>query len=157
MYLRQIRQATISCAVISCTPTPEWEDDLRNAFLASLRAHISSSGMTNRTSNGDCVRCTNSRTLGVFSLNHHSDNLRYVISSCIFAYPEEKQSISTPCQVSCESLRDAVGYGLRDPNGFTSYDFCDLNSFEDAVITKCTECYSQTEDEKYLANCRTPW
>lgn len=86
-------------------------------------------------------------------LNEHLDNIRYAFSSCIFAYPVEKQSISTPCQVSCESLRDAIQYGITDPDGYTSYDFCTLDSFDDSVITKCGDCYSETQDEKYLANC----
>ncbi|KAL1961075.1 hypothetical protein VTO42DRAFT_4963 [Malbranchea cinnamomea] len=79
-------------------------------------------------------------------------NLRYAVSTCIFGYPVEKQSLSTPCQVSCESLKDAIAYGLKRPNGFTAYDFCDLDSFDDNVVTKCAECYSQTADEKYMAN-----
>ncbi|KAK2738453.1 hypothetical protein FQN57_007044 [Myotisia sp. PD_48] len=79
-------------------------------------------------------------------------NLRYSFSSCIYGIPASKQSVSTPCQVSCDSLRPALISGLSEPDGPSMYDFCGMSSFADSIVTQCAACYALTEDEKYLAN-----
>jgi hypothetical protein len=33
------------------------------------------------------------------------------------------------------------------------YDFCGMESFSDARITKCADCYALTEEEKMMSNC----
>ena len=71
----------------------------------------------------------------------------------IYGYPGEKQSLSTPCQVSCASLSPAIEFDLLNPSGLTAYDFCGLSTFSDLVVTNCMLCYGLTDNEKILANC----
>ncbi|PGH11367.1 hypothetical protein AJ80_07158 [Polytolypa hystricis UAMH7299] len=104
-----------------------------------------------------CVKCELRSTfvsnrLGESDVKWGLYNLRYAFSSCIYGFPAVKQSLSTPCQVSCEKLRDAMGMGLMDPTGTSTYDFCGLAGFADPLVTKCAACYARTEDEKYMAN-----
>lgn len=81
------------------------------------------------------------------------DNLRFAFSTCLYGFPKQKQSLSTPCQVSCEDLRPAIELELVNGSSLTSYTFCDVSTFSDDTITTCAECYSLTDTEKYLANC----
>ncbi|KAK2766663.1 hypothetical protein FQN54_005975 [Arachnomyces sp. PD_36] len=105
----------------------------------------------------DCVTCQLESThvdptSGATDVQWGLYNLRYSFSTCIYGFPEEIQSLSTPCQVSCEDLRPAIEHELVNATSLTSYAFCDIGTFEDDTITTCAECYSITETERYLAN-----
>ncbi|KMU78979.1 hypothetical protein CISG_07622 [Coccidioides immitis RMSCC 3703] len=106
----------------------------------------------------DCVKCE-LRSTFEHRRSYQSDlkwglyNLRYAFSSCIYAFPVSKQSLSTPCQVTCDSLMDAVKYQLLNPVPQEAYDFCGMDSFSDDFVTKCALCYSLTDDEKLIGNC----
>ncbi|EFW17813.1 hypothetical protein D8B26_004847 [Coccidioides posadasii str. Silveira] len=105
----------------------------------------------------DCVKCE-LRSTFEHRRSYQSDlkwglyNLRYAFSSCIYAFPVSKQSLSTPCQVTCDSLMDAVKYQLLNPVPQEAYDFCGMDSFSDDFVTKCALCYSLTDDEKLIGN-----
>ncbi|KAI1964872.1 hypothetical protein LOZ58_001563 [Ophidiomyces ophidiicola] len=105
----------------------------------------------------ECVNCELRSTYSI-SRAYDTDlkwglyNLRFAFSSCIYAFPVAKQSLSTPCQVTCDSLQQSIKYDLMNPKPQSAYDFCGLDSFSDSFVTKCALCYSLTEDEKFLAN-----
>ncbi|WEW59231.1 hypothetical protein PRK78_004700 [Emydomyces testavorans] len=95
----------------------------------------------------DCVKCE-LRSTHEDRESYQSDlkwglyNLRYAFSSCIFNFPTHKQSLSTPCQVTCNSLQEAIEYGLVNPRPQAAYDFCGLDSLSDDFVTKCALCFS---------------
>ncbi|EFR05399.1 hypothetical protein MGYG_08411 [Nannizzia gypsea CBS 118893] len=105
----------------------------------------------------DCVSCELQSTF--YDVFHdESDvkwglhNLRYAFSTCIYGYPKVLQSLSTPCQVTCQGLSESLKYKQTEPLGRNIYDFCGISTFSDKDITDCTICYSLTENEKFLAN-----
>ncbi|EZG07923.1 hypothetical protein H106_02702 [Trichophyton rubrum CBS 735.88] len=105
----------------------------------------------------DCVSCELQSTF--YDVPHdESDvkwglyNMRYAFSACIYGFPAVLQSLSTPCQVTCQGLSESIQYKLKDPIGRNLYDFCGISTFSDKDITDCTICYSLTENEKFLAN-----
>ncbi len=82
------------------------------------------------------------------------DNLRYTVSTCVFGFPVEKVSLSTPCQVSCAPLQDAISHNLNTNVTLDDLSYCNLPSFQDTVgINRCAECYGRMDGEAYLANC----
>ncbi|KAK2752601.1 hypothetical protein FQN55_006714 [Onygenales sp. PD_40] len=106
----------------------------------------------------DCVSCSLESSY-FNSKSEESDpkwglyNLRYTFSSCVYGFPSVKQSLSTPCQVACESLKEALELDLNKPTGRNMYDFCGMGAFADNIVTRCAACYNYTEDERLLANC----
>ncbi|PGH34910.1 hypothetical protein GX50_02261 [[Emmonsia] crescens] len=80
-------------------------------------------------------------------------NLRYALSTCIFDFPQAKpDSLSSPCQVTCDPLGPAIKHKLLSPTPDNMLDFCGMGVFDDGVITQCAACYNLTENEKYLSN-----
>ena len=83
------------------------------------------------------------------------DNLRYTLSSCMFGVPEERVSISSPCQVTCAPLNASIGYHLTNDSkrGDPSTRFCTASRFDDATINNCAFCYSLIPQQLFTANC----
>ncbi|KAK2861181.1 hypothetical protein FQN49_004464 [Arthroderma sp. PD_2] len=103
----------------------------------------------------DCVSCELQSSFydtALAETDVNWDNLRFAFSTCIYGFPVVKQSLSTPCQVTCQSLSDPIQYEQLRPVGERLYDFCGDSAFSDKDITDCTICYSLTENEKFLAN-----
>lgn len=76
----------------------------------------------------------------------------------MFGIPEERVSISSPCQVTCQPLNQSIGYnlGLNQTNGPPSLDFCFAGQFDDLTINNCAFCYSFIPQQLFLANCLIP-
>ena len=83
------------------------------------------------------------------------DKLRYTLSSCMFGVPEERVSISSPCQVSCQPLNNSISYQLTNDSSIASpgTDFCSAAQFDDTTINICAFCYSLIPQQLFLANC----
>ena len=84
----------------------------------------------------------------------HTVNLRYTVSECLFAFPEQRISISNPCVVTCEPLADAIGYLLsNDSSTFNpSLSFCTAAEFDDTTINNCAFCYGLIPQQLFMAN-----
>ena len=82
--------------------------------------------------------------------------LRYTLSSCMFGIPEERVSISSPCQVTCTPLNVSIGYQLsNDTSGINpNLGFCTAAQFDDSTINNCAFCYSFIPQQLFLANCK---
>lgn len=118
-----------------------------------------------------CVACQLNST-AVDENNNVTDvdwalyNMRYTLSECMFAVPEQKVSISSPCQVTCQPLQDAVASGISiDTSGVTpDLSYCNARPFDDQDINACAFCYGFIPQQLYLANflqalhvaCRQP-
>ncbi|KAF3480899.1 uncharacterized protein GIQ15_06246 [Arthroderma uncinatum] len=105
----------------------------------------------------DCVSCELQSTFYDTALDETDVkwglyNLRFAFSTCIYGFPVVKQSLSTPCQVTCQGLSESIQFKQLRPQGKNLYDFCGISTFSDKDITDCTICYSLTENEKFLAN-----
>lgn len=97
-------------------------------------------------------------------------NLRYTLSECMFAYPEEIVSISSPCQVTCAPLKNATTFEIGSDqttavaNTVPDFDFCQQGYFRDNIVNNCSFCYSFVPQQLFLANfvqalhiaCRQP-
>jgi hypothetical protein len=111
-----------------------------------------------------CVSCGLNST-AVDRANNVSDveyalfDLRYTLSTCMFAFPVERVSISSPCQVTCQPLSVAIGFGLSNNSANTSpgLGFCTAGQFDDTTINYCSFCYGFIPEQLYLANCRTQY
>ncbi|KAK5091347.1 hypothetical protein LTR05_001530 [Lithohypha guttulata] len=97
-------------------------------------------------------------------------NLRYTLSECMFAYPAEIVSISSPCQVTCAPLMNATTFGIG-PDVRTATDetvpnleFCNQGFGGDHRINNCSFCYSYIPQQLFIGNfmqalhiaCRQP-
>lgn len=122
----------------------------------------------------DCTTCLLNST-AVDTAANISDvywglfNLRYTLSECMFAYPAEIVSISSPCQVTCQPLSGSIAYGIGNnvatatENTVPNLDYC--NGFGGAFkINNCSFCYSYIPQQLFMANflqalhiaCRQP-
>jgi hypothetical protein len=83
-------------------------------------------------------------------------SLRYTVSECLFAYPEQRISISNPCVVTCEPLSDAIGYLLSNDSSTynPSLSFCNAGQFDDTTINNCAFCYGLIPQQLFLANSK---
>jgi hypothetical protein len=73
----------------------------------------------------------------------------------MFGIPEERVSISSPCQVTCAPLNASIGYRLTNnsENADPSQDFCTASRFDDPTINNCAFCYSLIDEQLFTANC----
>lgn len=81
--------------------------------------------------------------------------LRYTLSSCMFGYPTERVSISSPCQVTCQPLNVSVAHGISNDTSDADpgLDFCSADQFDDTTINNCAFCYSFIPQQLFIANC----
>ncbi|RMZ88523.1 hypothetical protein DV736_g4240, partial [Chaetothyriales sp. CBS 134916] len=92
--------------------------------------------------------------------------LRFTLSSCMFGIPDERVSLSSPCQVTCTPLNASIGYNLTRTPAYTDarLDFCTASIFDDTTINNCAFCYSMISQQLFVANflqalhiaCRDP-
>lgn len=81
------------------------------------------------------------------------DNLRYTLSACMFGFPVQIVSPSTPCQVTCTPLSPGIESGLGINSSTTDLSFCNVPNFNPGNIQQCVFCYGLLDEQKYLANC----
>lgn len=90
--------------------------------------------------------------------NHEPVNLRYTLSECMFGYPAQIVSISSPCQVLCQPLSNSIGYGIGpDVQNATDgvaprLDFCNNGFGGFNVINNCSFCYTFIPQQLFLSN-----
>lgn len=80
-------------------------------------------------------------------------NLRYTLSACLYGFPNQVISLSSPCQVTCASLSIAIESGLNTSTKTADLSFCNAANFSTTTIQQCVFCYGLTNEQKYLANC----
>lgn len=125
----------------------------RTVSYVSLKAPQWTRRMEPQMSAGDSVSYAQNITVCACAYTL-TDNLRYALSTCVFGFPQEKISTSTPCQVSCEPLRSAIGHNLNTNATLEDLSYCSLSSFQDTVgINRCAACYGRMDGEAYMANC----
>ena len=84
------------------------------------------------------------------------DNMRYALSTCLFNFRNNSDSVSTPCSTStaCGPLKVAIGNADLVPKDEDTYSFCSADSH--ALLgeseSKCTQCLRDSP-EVYLSNC----
>lgn len=97
-------------------------------------------------------------------------NLRYTLAECMFAYPAEIVSTSSPCQVTCKPLANATSYDIgtdlqtATDNTVPNLDFCSRGFGMDNVINNCSFCYTMVPQQLFTSNflqalhiaCRQP-
>lgn len=87
------------------------------------------------------------------TLSHAPDNMRYTLSSCMYGFPAQKESLSSPCQVTCAPLSNAIESGLGTNATTADLGFCTTAGFSTYNIQNCVFCYGLMDQQKYLANC----
>src|SRR5436305_1177121 len=63
--------------------------------------------------------------------------MRFALSSCIYGFPTEKISLSSPCQVSCATLSNAIESGLGTNVTTTDLGFCNSANFSVPSLFGC--------------------
>jgi hypothetical protein len=71
----------------------------------------------------------------------------------MFGFPTQKVSLSSPCQVTCAPLANAIESGLGTNATTADLGFCNTVGFSTANIQNCVFCYGLMNQQKYLANC----
>jgi hypothetical protein len=87
------------------------------------------------------------------TLSHSLDNLRYALSACMYGFPTQMVSLSSPCQVTCTPLSTAIESGLGTNATTADLSFCNTANFTTTLIQNCVFCYGLMDQQKYLANC----
>lgn len=85
------------------------------------------------------------------------DNLRYTFDYCIFGFPNATVA-STPCSTSfaCGDLRESLTDDNLNPED-NGYSYCPgTGPMSDDMVSKCMSCVSASDDQDYLANCKSP-
>ncbi|RMD40465.1 hypothetical protein DV735_g4651, partial [Chaetothyriales sp. CBS 134920] len=80
--------------------------------------------------------------------------LRFSLSSCMFGIPDERVSLSSPCQVTCTPLNSSISYNLaQEPSAASArLDYCTVGQFDDTTINNCAFCYSLIP-QQFLCFC----
>lgn len=73
----------------------------------------------------------------------------------MFGIPNERVSISSPCQVTCQPLNDSVAFQINNDTDSAEpgLDFCDAGRFDSTTINNCAFCYSLIPQQLFVANC----
>ncbi|RAL15968.1 uncharacterized protein BO97DRAFT_315708, partial [Aspergillus homomorphus CBS 101889] len=79
-------------------------------------------------------------------------NLRFAFDTCVYGYPEDVDTVSTPCLVSCLGLSPVFEFELLHPNQNNLRAYCATGQFADNHIDTCSNCYNRTSTQGYLAN-----
>ncbi|KAJ5333597.1 uncharacterized protein N7506_007380 [Penicillium brevicompactum] len=115
----------------------------------------------NQTATGkkfeNCISCQlesdfHDTNTGESDVNWGLYNLRYAFSTCVFGYPDSISNTSSPCPVTCDIIRTAVGEDIQEPSISNLDDWCDSPSFADNVVNDCELCYNYTTTQVYMAN-----
>jgi hypothetical protein len=84
------------------------------------------------------------------------DNMRYALSTCLFGFRNNSDSVFTPCSTStaCGPLRVAVGNADLIPENEDTYSFCsaDEHAMMGGSELRCKQCLKGSP-ETYLGNC----
>ncbi|KAJ5503387.1 hypothetical protein N7463_006261 [Penicillium fimorum] len=104
-----------------------------------------------------CISCQldsqfHDMNTGESDVNWGLYNLRYAFSTCVFGSPESISNVSSPCPVTCDIVRVAVGTHLEDPDTSNLNSWCQTKSFADNVVNDCEACYNLTTTQIYMAN-----
>jgi hypothetical protein len=87
-----------------------------------------------------------------------TDNLRYALDSCLFNFANASDAESTVCSTSqaCRPLQTALEDGNLIPTNESEYSYCnaDDNAFRGTYLASCESCFQNTDDQKYLRNCK---
>src|ERR1700733_4559008 len=79
--------------------------------------------------------------------------MRYTLSACLYGFPTQMVSLSSPCQVTCAPLSIAIESGLSINATIADLSFCSAANFSTTIIQQCVFCYGLMDQQKYLANC----
>lgn len=118
---------------------------------------------TNGTRFRECVECelqssavdTSADSMtGDTDVNWGLYNLRYALSTCVYGIPVEKASMSTPCQVSCQPLENALAAGFDGSTTSQALDYCSNANFSSTAVYKCADCYNLTSTMRLMGNCK---
>ncbi|RAH51393.1 uncharacterized protein BO95DRAFT_448695 [Aspergillus brunneoviolaceus CBS 621.78] len=105
----------------------------------------------------ECVSCelqsnyTDAETQ-ISDFNWGLYNLRFAFDTCVYGYPKDVNTVSTPCLVACLGLSPAFEFELLNPNQNNLRAYCATGAFADNHIDTCSNCYNLTSTQGYLAN-----
>lgn len=89
--------------------------------------------------------------------NRQTDNLRYSLSYCVFAYPNATDAGSTPCSttMACGPLRESFIHGITDQKDMSTFSYCQAPSAMDTpYYDRCVSCVSAEGKTEIIANCK---
>ena len=89
------------------------------------------------------------------------DNLRYTISTCLFAVPRavSNGTVAAKCNIDkvCKSLKEPLTGDELIPNTSNAFSYCTANdgAFMGSGLESCIDCLQDTLDETYISNCKS--
>ncbi|KAI9733026.1 MAG: hypothetical protein M1834_003571 [Cirrosporium novae-zelandiae] len=78
-------------------------------------------------------------------------NLRYTIDYCVYGYPNNSKTISSPCTEQCTPFQDQLVTNLLDPDPQTPYAYCKNSTFLNEVDA-CSSCFALSNADTYIAS-----
>ncbi|PSR90813.1 hypothetical protein BD289DRAFT_341309, partial [Coniella lustricola] len=162
LLLLSLARHTVGIRVSPNSPcASQCQDTTRTASDDIVCEDADFTGTSAGTAWKSCMTCLQNST---YSQGDESDqawflyNLRFSFDSCLFAYPNETDARSSPCQTSaaCGPLQSALEYGnlstisaTVDGSGYcTASDGAVTGKFYEA----CLNCLSDGGSTNYIAN-----
>lgn len=96
------------------------------------------------------------------SFSRFPDNLRYTISTCLYAAPNAplNGTVARQCNIdtACSALKAALTSDDVKPNPNTTWQYCTSQdgAFMSPELSVCISCLQATDGEVYLSNCKKP-
>ncbi|TRX88025.1 hypothetical protein FHL15_011080 [Xylaria flabelliformis] len=106
----------------------------------------------------DCLQKSNATSIAAVSLTIKLDNVRYSVDVCLFGFPDDSKSISSPCNINwaCQPLKTALEAGdLDDTGDQLGYCAADGNFTTAHHIDDCVKCLASSPSQEHLANFMT--
>ncbi|KAI1745915.1 hypothetical protein F4680DRAFT_399619 [Xylaria scruposa] len=103
----------------------------------------------------DCLQKSNATSSNESDVSWFLYNVRYSVDVCLFGFPDDSKSISSPCNINwaCQPVKTALEAGNLDDTG-DQLDYCaaDGNFTTAHHIDDCIKCLASSPSQEHLAN-----
>ncbi|OAR00591.1 hypothetical protein LLEC1_02141 [Akanthomyces lecanii] len=108
----------------------------------------------------ECLRTSSRGNWGETDAKWFVYNLRFALDVCLYDSPEADPAVhSSPCASNegCKNLKSALTGDDLAPTQNMTWDYCfrDDGAFMSSNRTTCMQCLRDTQDQTYMANCKT--
>ncbi|KAI1747356.1 hypothetical protein F4782DRAFT_521364 [Xylaria castorea] len=106
----------------------------------------------------DCLQKSNATSSNESDVSWFLYNVRYSVDVCLFGFPDDSKSISSPCNINwaCQPLKTALEAGNLDDTGDQlGYCTADGNFTTAHHIDDCVKCLASSPSQGHLANFMT--
>ncbi|KAI0443577.1 hypothetical protein F4803DRAFT_514670 [Xylaria telfairii] len=106
----------------------------------------------------DCLQKSNATSDAESDVSWFLYNIRYSVDVCLFGFPDDSKSISSPCNINwaCQPVKTALEAGNLDATGDQlGYCTADGNFTTAHHIDDCIKCLASSPSQGHLSNFMT--